>query len=225
MRAVAGRRAAYQPFRSPLSPDADPLTLARRIRERWDVSGIYVADLDALAQGGPTAPEANVALWAALAADGFKLLLDPGVRRRGDLVAGLTPADSRVVVATESVESLDELRASLSIPRTVLGYDLRAGVPVGPPGVAALLASVRSPALALDMAAVGLFGGVATLPLCRELIAANPARLVATGGGVRSINDVRAAAAAGVSELLVASALYDGRLSDDDLRPYLDSIA
>ena len=64
-----------------------------------------------------------------------------------------------------------------------------------------------------------------TLPLCRELLAANPDRHVLTGGGARSAADLHEAAAAGVSELLVASALYDGRLADDDLRPYLEPTA
>ncbi|QDT17054.1 HisA/HisF-related TIM barrel protein [Alienimonas californiensis] len=221
VRAVGGRRAHYRPFRSPLSPDADPLTLARRIRERWGTNALYLADLDAVEQGGPAYSQANAALWHALIDDGFRLLLDPGVRGAGDLDAGLTPGDSRVVIASETIESLPALRSCLRDERSVLGCDLRAGEAVGPEGLLDAVRVSDAPVLLLDVAAVGVGQGVPTLPLCRELRAAQPSRAVLTGGGVRSIADVRAAEAAGVSELLVASALYDGRLSAQDLRPYL----
>ena len=220
VRAVGGRRDGYRPFRSPLAPDADPLALARRTRDRWGTNAVYVADLDAIAEGGPAGPRANAALWHALADDGFDLLLDPGVRQAGDVAEDLTPADAQVVVASETCGSLVEMTACLADPRAVLGFDLRAGEPVGPAGLAEFVRSSPTPVLALDVAAVGVGRGVPTLELCRELGAANPGRAVLTGGGVRDAADLRAAAA-GVSELLVASALYDGRLSGDDLRPYL----
>ncbi|NNJ27068.1 HisA/HisF-related TIM barrel protein [Alienimonas chondri] len=220
VRAVAGERASYRPFQSTLSPEADPLTLARRGRERWGFVSIYLADLDAIEQGGPASPRANVALWDNLVADGFDLLLDPGIEHAGDVEGGLTPADSRLVVASESAESLAELRRCLRFD-VVIGCDLRGGRSLGPPGALDLVRESERSTLVLDLKAVGVGGGVPTLPLCRELIEAKPSRPVLTGGGVRSIADVRAAADAGVSELLIASALYDGRLSDDDLRPFL----
>ena len=222
VRAVGGRRASYRPFRSPLSPDADPLTLARSVRDRWGTNDLYLADLDALERGGPRGPHANAALWHALAADEFALLLDPGVSHPGDTAVAVTPVDSRLVIASETIGSLSELETCLADPRAVLGLDLRDGEPVGPAGLLDFAGSSAAPALVLDTAAVGGGGGVPTLPLCRELLAANPDRHVLTGGGVNAAADLAEAAAAGVSELLVASALYDGRLADDDLRPYLE---
>ena len=221
MRAVAGRRDRYTPWNLPWCRSADPLTFARRIRDRWGVNRLYLADLDALEGRGPTDPRANREIWFALADDGFDLLLDPGVRCAGDVSDLPTLADSRPVVTSESAGSLKELRESLAEFSGVLGLDLRAGEAVGPVGVRAFARSFAGPTLVLDTAAVGVSGGVPTLPLCRELLAANPSRDVRTGGGVRSIEDVREAAAAGISELLVATALYEDRLSRDDLRPYL----
>ena len=221
VRAVAGRRDRYTPWNMPWCRSADPLTFARRLRDRWGTNRLYVADLDALEGDGPGDPRANRAIWFTLADDGFDLLLDAGVRHPGDLRPSLTPADSRLVVPTETARSLEELCGSLAASGGVLGLDLRDGKPIGPGGVLAFARSSGAPVLLLDVAAVGLSGGVPTLPLVRELLAANPSRDVRTGGGVRSIEDVREAAAAGVSELLVATALYEGRLSRDDLRPYL----
>ena len=220
VRAVAGDRQEYAPYRPAWGPSADPFDFARTVRDRFETHRLYLADLDAIETGGPTSPRANVTFWNRLAADGFDLLLDLGVRHAGDLRPLLSPDDSRVVAATESIESPEALVACAAVG-CVLGLDLRAGSVLGPPGAEAAVRASDAPVLVLDLAAVGTGGGVPTLPRCRELLAAKPGRAVLTGGGVRSIGDVRKAAAAGVSELLVASALYDGRLGADDLRPFL----
>ena len=220
VRAVAGNRQGYAPHRPAWCPSADPFDFARAVRDRFGTHRLYLADLDAIETGGPNSPRANVRLRDRLAADGFDLLLDPGVRHAGDLRPLLSPGDSRIVAATESTESPEEL-AACAAAGCVLGLDLRAGDVLGPPGVEAAVRASDAPVLVLDLAAVGTGRGLPTLPRCRELLAAKPKRTVLTGGGVRSIGDVREAAAAGVSELLVASALYDGRLGADDLRPFL----
>ena len=218
VRAVAGRRTAYAPRRPAWCRTADPLDFARRQRDRLGTRRLYLADLDAI-EHGPRSGRANRRLWDALTADGFDLLLDPGVRTAAD-VADLSPAVSRVVASSESAESQRELRAAAGAG-CVLGLDLGGDRFVGPAGGEGVITRAANPVLVLDVAAVGVGGGVPTLPRCRELVAANPDRAVLTGGGVRGIGDVRGAAAAGVAELLVASALDDGRLGAEALRPYL----
>ena len=218
VRAVAGRRTAYAPRRPAWCRSADPLTFARRQRDRLGTTRLYLADLDAI-QHGPRSDRANRRLWEELTADGFDLLLDPGVRDGAD-VAALSPVVSRLVIASESTRSLAELSAAVGGGGT-LGLDRRGGRFVGPAGGEAVVAAAPNPVLVLDVAAVGTGGGVPTLERCRDLLAARPGRCVLTGGGVRGIDDVRAAAATGVSELLVASALDDGRLGREERRPYL----
>ena len=218
VRAVAGRRTAYAPRRPAWCRSADPLDFARRQRQRFGTHRLYLADLDAI-EHGPRSDRANRALWEALTADGFDLLLDPGVRNAAD-AAAMSPAVSRLVAATESIESPKEL-AEASAAGCVLGLDLRGGRPIGPEGCAVAIAAAANSVLVLDVAAVGTGGGVPTLPRCRRLLAARPDRAVSTGGGVRGLADVREAADAGINELLVASALDDGRLTPEQLRPYL----
>ncbi|MFN9822958.1 MAG: HisA/HisF-related TIM barrel protein, partial [Planctomyces sp.] len=69
----------------------------------------------------------------------------------------------------------------------------------------------------LDLAAVGVGGGVPTLPLCRQLKQEFPELFVITGGGVRSPDCLLKARDAGVDALLVASALHDGRITPEDI--------
>ena len=218
VRAVAGRRTAYAPRRPVWCRSADPLDFARRQRERFGTHRLYLADIDAI-EHGPRSDRANRALWESLSADDFDVLLDPGVRTAAD-VAELSLVVSRLVAATESAESLEEL-STASRAGCVLGMDLSGDRPVGPEGCGTAVAAAANSVLVLDLAAVGTGGGVPTLPRCRRLLAARPDRAVLTGGGVRGLADVRGAAAAGISELLIASALDDGRLTPERLRPYL----
>ena len=73
----------------------------------------------------------------------------------------------------------------------------------------------------LDLARVGVAEGIATGALCRTLLQRFPNLRLITGGGVRSVDDLRAAEALGVEAVLVASALHDGRLGPEDVEQFL----
>ena len=221
VRAVGGRREAYRPWRPAWCPSADPLAFARAARDRWGVRHLYLADLDALAGTGPRDPAAHRGVWDDLLADGFDLLADAGTRVPGDGDFLRESGLARWVAASEAVRDNATLRDLLALPGAVGGWDLRAGATVGPAGCGAVLRAHARELLVLDVAAVGGGGGVPTLRRCRSLLGGRPGQAVLTGGGVRGVADVRAAAAAGVSELLVATALDDGRLDAANLRPWL----
>ena len=221
--AVAGERDRYRPLRTPLCESPDPLAVARAVRGRFGSDGVYLADLDALAGRPP-----NRGVWRALAADGFAVTLDPGVRGGGEVADTLAvPGDAgRVVAATETLAGPAALAAAVRAggERVLFGLDLRGGrlrgadddaaAAWGTPEHAVRVAAETGVAgvLVLDTAAVGTGRGVPTLPLCRTLRAAFPGLRLLTGGGVRGPADVTAAGEAGVDELLVATALHDGRL-------------
>ena len=71
--------------------------------------------------------------------------------------------------------------------------------------------------LVLDLARVGLGGGIGTRDLCARLCSAFPKVEVSAGGGVRHRGDLEELRACGVGAALVASALHDGRLTRADL--------
>lgn len=74
--------------------------------------------------------------------------------------------------------------------------------------------------IVLDLAQVGTSAGVSTLPLCRHLLSRAPQASVWTGGGIRNRSDLALVAAAGVSGVLIASALHNGRISPVDWRAW-----
>jgi phosphoribosylformimino-5-aminoimidazole carboxamide ribotide isomerase len=205
VRGVAGRREEYRPVSSVLCPGSQPLSLARAVRQELGLAEIYVADLDAIAGRPPDVP-----LYEALAREGFRLLVDCGVRTAGPsgpwrLVAGLETLSGPDVLNTEMVFSLD----------------LKGGQPLAgpgwPAGPRAILAEavgrgVRS-AIILDLARVGTGEGTGTDQLCVWARREWPALEIIAGGGVSGRADLDRLRLAGVDAALVASALHDGRLT------------
>jgi phosphoribosylformimino-5-aminoimidazole carboxamide ribotide isomerase len=231
VRGVAGRRSEYQPIRSRLCPSSEPAAVARALVEHFGLPELYVADLDAIAGREPA--------WQAyeqIAAAGARLLVDAGAADVGRATALAQFRACReqlagVIAGLESVASpalLKEMLAAVGPDRLIFSLDLKHGQPItdGPAWrdmtPAAIAASAISAGIkrliVLDLADVGTGGGVGTLVLCRDLRAAHPSCELIAGGGVRGPDDLRQLAASGCSAALVASALHDGRVGNDECR-------
>jgi len=220
VRGVAGRREEYRPVESRLCPGAGPAAVARAFALQLGLEEVYLADLDAIAGARP-AWEA----YAAVRGAGLRLWVDAGVRGAGLALELAAAGIESVVLGLETVESLDvvEQLAGRLGGRVVFSLDLRAGRPLGrlagdPEEIlSAVLARGVRRVLVLDLARVGVGGGLGTEELCARLAAAHPGVEVAAGGGVRGRADLERLKSAGVSAALVASALHDGRLTRADL--------
>jgi phosphoribosylformimino-5-aminoimidazole carboxamide ribotide isomerase len=230
VRGIAGRREEYRPLESPLCGSSQPGEVARALVERFGFREMYVADLDAIAGHEPA-----WRIYDELAAHVPRLTIDAGVRdakqaaRLADFAASTAqgPRELAAIVAgLESVPSpatLAEMLAVVGHERLVFSLDLKLGQPLSDSagwhgldawGIArtALAIGVRR-AIVLDLARVGMHGGVGTEGLCRQLRDVDPGIEIIGGGGVRGAADLRSLAAAGCNGALVASALHDGRLS------------
>jgi phosphoribosylformimino-5-aminoimidazole carboxamide ribotide isomerase len=217
--AVAGNRATYRPVQSLLSSSADPLAVARGYRDRLGLSDLYLADLDAIAGGEPAWE-----LYRALLREEFTLMVDAGVRDR-HLALGLRDAGVRSVVAgletLNGPQALPELVEGLGSRSLVLGLDLKDGAPIseakawGMRDAAAIAASAHRKGvtrfLVLDLARVGMQGGP-PLEACRSVSARCTGSDVLAGGGIRSLDDLKSLASAGVRGALVATAFHTGAL-------------
>lgn len=222
VRGVGGRRDEYRPVASRLTASCRPLDVARAFRTHFGLTTLYVADLDAI---GTAAPALDA--YAELMRDGFHLWIDAGVRRIGRVRQLADAGADGVVVALETAgpDVLAESCAALG-PRVVFSLDLKGGKPLGDAeawgGTDARAVAERAVALGarrlivLDLARVGVGGGVGTEPLCAALAAAHPCVEIIAGGGVHGPDDLRRLAANGVQAALVASALHDGRLRRED---------
>jgi phosphoribosylformimino-5-aminoimidazole carboxamide ribotide isomerase len=213
--ARGGNRDEYRPIRSRLTDSCSPREVAAAMLRAAGGVTLYLADLDAIRGAEP-----SWGVYSELLRDGIELWLDAGVRRANDVAPLLRAGVAKVVVGSETLESLDELDAMLGEwgrHRLVFSLDLKAGRSLareawGDPKTVAEGATGRGidRLIVLDLARVGMNGGTGTEELCRELLAKYPSLELYAGGGIRDGEDLKRLERAGLRGSLVATALHQG---------------
>jgi phosphoribosylformimino-5-aminoimidazole carboxamide ribotide isomerase len=235
--ARGGQRERYAPIERIADVDVhgDAVTLALLYRERFGVEELYAADLDAITRG--TKPDLVIRSIAALS----PVWLDAGVSSAEAAREGLHSGIARVVVGLETLSSFDalaEVCQAVGGDRVAFSLDLRHGAPIvralptdarqriqhtkvgadvratdRPEQIARRAAAAGAGAvIMLDLARVGAGAGV-DLDMLRRVREAVPDVLLLAGGGIRGLDDLLAIAAAGCDGALVATAVYEGRLT------------
>jgi phosphoribosylformimino-5-aminoimidazole carboxamide ribotide isomerase len=211
------------------TPPGDAIAVAHQYVDRFGLSSLYVADLDAIEQRTP--PHAVV---GAIAAIGVTVWLDAGVATVDDARRALDAGASRLIVGLETMSSFQELGSIVNEvghhQQVVFSLDLRDGAPIAatselknqtPEALLARAADAGvSAAIVLDLARVGAGCGF-DLPLISRLRAAARSIALYAGGGVRSLADIKQLRSIGCDGALVASALLDGNITERDLDCYL----
>jgi phosphoribosylformimino-5-aminoimidazole carboxamide ribotide isomerase len=214
--------------------DADPVELARRYRDAG-AAWLHVVDLDGAQRGEPV----NLALVERMGrASGLRVQLGGGVRKRANLEAALGVAE-RVVIGSLAVSDPATVAGWLTefgSERLTLGLDVRLGA-----DGSALIAThgwTQESALSLDAAieryrAAGLKHVLCTdidrdgalagpnLALYRECVLRWPGIAFIASGGVRDAADLAALAATGVAAAVSGKALLEGRLTAEEMKPFL----
>jgi uncharacterized protein related to proFAR isomerase len=123
------------------------------------------------------------------------------------------PLPGPVLCPVFGSESLREAAVLDTLPpQALLSLDRRDGRAMDPAGVWARPAQWPSQLIVMTLERVGADLGPDLDTLAAVRAAAGPQRRLIGAGGVRGLDDLRAAAAAGASAWLVASAFHDGRL-------------
>lgn len=223
VRGIAGRRREYRPIQSPLTTTSAPLDVARAFRTHFDLTTLYLADLDAISGASPAWQ-----LYDVLRADGFSLWIDAGIRSPEQAQTLFALSEVEVVVGLETLAHPDHLRLLVErygAARLIFSLDLKGGVPLGGPpwpdnawAIAqyAWQVGVRR-LLVLDLAQVGTNDGIGTEELLQRLADTFPTLELTAGGGIRQRIDLERLQNCGVANVLMASALHDRRISRADL--------
>ena len=226
VRGVAGERDSYRPVQCRLTPSHAVVDVAEALRREFDLSELYVADLDAILDDAP-----HIELYRQLAARGFQLTVDAGLRDIQRAATLFAAGVQSVVAGLETIpgpQLLRELAGEFGPGRVLFSLDLKHGRPLFAPDAefpsteplevagAAYEAGIRH-MIVLDLAAVGTGTGLSTLPLCRGIQDRIPDVQVITGGGIRNADDLRELRQSGLHGVLIATALHNGSITRDDL--------
>lgn len=218
VRGVRGERHGYRPIVSQLVEGSVPRAVAQALLRAAPAPAggnpvLYVADLDAI-QGGPLQLAVLAGLLQSL--PDLELWLDAGFTGPGPAQVlraafGAPAVRVRAVYGSESLAAPRDLDALTHDPLAILSLDSRLARPLDPSG------SWQRPqawprtviVMTLDRVGAGSGPDLGTFSALRALA---PTRTWIGAGGVRDAGDLRAAAAAGASGWLVASALHDRTL-------------
>ena len=228
VRGIAGERDKYRPVESQLTSDPSPASVAKAFRD-LNFEDVYVADLGAIAGQPPAWHD-----YRAIHNEDLRTWVDAGT---GDLQHALALADwseanagidsiHRLVVGLENltdVRELEKIAGDVDPARLVFSLDLKHGKPLcaaeawcsaTPLEIAQDVINLGIHRLiVLDLARVGVGQGTGTEDLCQRIKLHCPGVELIGGGGVSCREDVDHLIATGLSRVLVASALHDGRIS------------
>ncbi len=221
VRAVAGERAKYRPLKTPLAASPDPIAVAQGLRLLFPFDALYIADLDGIEGRGRNAGLA-AGLGAALPDAG--LWIDDGTaagRRPFRTVSQVTivigsesirPEDLLVMRSDVDDEGTSRADAGALSPHLILSLDFRGDEFLGPPELLANANLWPERVIVMTLARVGGQTGPDLGKLADIAARAGSARRVYAAGGVRHLDDLRAARGAGAHGALIASALHAGTI-------------
>lgn len=221
--AVAGERHLYKPVKSLLVHTSDPFEVAAAFKEKLRRNVLYVADLDSITGSG----ENTDVVKRIKQVLNLTVMVDAGAGNLVEAEKILQQGFDFVVVGTETLEELDELRKILHSPsgdKVITSLDIRAHRTLSNCGELKGLEPMEAAEtlyhigvrrlIVIDLDRVGTLQG----PNFKLLEAVRKLPFeVFVGGGVRSRYDLLELKALGVRGVLVASALHDGSLVLEDL--------
>jgi phosphoribosylformimino-5-aminoimidazole carboxamide ribotide isomerase len=209
VRAKGGQRAAYRPWISRLSPDAEPATVLRSLLDLHALTTVYVADLNAIQRRGDNRSSIDLLLREFPAVEfwldaGAATVTSPASRPRAVLgtESGVTPEALRVLEGRR-----DEV---------VLSLDFNADGPIGDARLFADSTAWPDDVIVMHLPAIGMASGPA-LELARTLPSRRPRCRMHLAGGFRDLADLKRARAAGIDGALVATMLHDNDLAAADV--------
>ena len=218
VQARGGVRADYRPIKTPLGSADDPVAIARALLAITGLPALYIADLDAIEGVGN---HFDLCRDLASALPRNELWIDAGFSNVTDCAFWL-PLGAILVIGSESlslVEDWQELRAAFG-ESLVLSLDF---APEGPRGLAAVLTEPTywpEQVIVMSLDRVGTANGPDVERL-RGVVEKAASRAVYASGGMRSIGDLEAVADAGATGALLATAVHEGAITQNEIAAFL----
>ncbi|NYT01014.1 MAG: hypothetical protein GKB99_04755 [Methanocellales archaeon] len=218
--AKAGDRKKYGPINSVLTASTNPIEVANEFK-KLGARELYIADLDAIEKRC-----SNLGLVSEIKKLGFDILLDSGISIARDAKDLSDVGD--VVVGTETLKSLDELAKMTAMCEIVLSIDFKGDnlltrmdefVGLGAKDIIKIFSSYDiKKIIYLDLKRVGTSCGMVEERIEKMVRSTSIPLLV--GGGINDISDIRRMEKIGVSGVLVATAIHNGKITKEDIHSF-----
>lgn len=208
--ARGGRREDYQLLETPYAKTADPVAVVRGLYDAFGFETFYVADLDGIERKEP-----NTRVYDAICdvVPDSTIWLDNGYTRTSP-----QPKIS-AIIGSESladVQSYQEIVLRDSVP-PILSLDFTTDGFLGPRELVMMAGLWPRDVIVMTMARVGMSDGP-DLQRLRDIVTlGGPRHQFFAAGGIRGLDDLRAARNAGAYGALVATALHAGKIKPGDL--------
>ena len=221
---IKGDRNKYAPIQSKLTSSTNPLDVAFAFKSLFPIGELYIADLDAILHQNSTFPYLPEIINQTKAS----IMLDAGIDDLSAVQTLLQKGVGKIIIGTETLRSLsnlEEIITQISPQKLIASLDLKKGQILSKDSklkkCSALEAALLFEKLGiqeliiLELAKVGSESGVMT-PTLRKILQKTSIPII-SGGGARDIQDLKALKSAGVSGVLIATALHKGTITPQDL--------
>jgi len=216
--AKGGKRAEYRPIQTPLGDARDPLGIARALLAVTESPVLYVADLDAIEGQGNHFDLCRELADALLYTT---LWIDAGFGDLSDCAFWL-PLGATLVIGSESVSRLEDwndLKANIG-KNLVLSVDITSEGFQGPQAVFTTPELWPGRVIAMNLPRVGTEQGP-DLDLLKNIVSRAGDHEIYAAGGMRNIGDLDAVASLGAEGALLATALHDGSITQNEIAAFL----
>ena len=221
---IKGERNKYAPVQSKLTTSTNPLDVALAFKSSFPINELYIADLDAILHQNSTFPY----LTEIIGQTKLRIMLDAGIDDLFAVQTLLQKGVGKVIIGTETLRSLsnlEEIITHISPQKLIISLDLKNGQLISKDSKLKMSSALEAVSLfeklgiqeliILELTKVGSESGIMT-PILRKILQKTSIPLI-SGGGSRNIQDLKTLKSAGVSGVLIATALHKGTISPQNL--------
>lgn len=223
--AIKGKRAQYKPLESKLFNSSNPLEIVKILNRKFNFNEIYIADLDSIINNKP-----NFKLLSKiLKIPRLKIILDPGIKNRDDLLIYSKYSINKLILGLETIDSYNVVNEGLKIigkNELIVSIDMVKGE------IISKVKEIKNQSvinvvntldeygvkeiILLDLFRVGQkIGGIPPFYLkIRKTFSGN----TLVGGGIKNFNDLLIYNKNEFSGVLIATAFYDGSINIEKIR-------
>ena len=227
--AIKGERNTYNPLKPNFINSSNPLSIIHCIEKLFDFNEIYLADLDSIIYRKPNLE----ILSEILKSSNFKMMLDPGIITKRDILKFSRLNINKLILGIETVKNITVISDAVKIlgpDKVIVSIDMYQGriiskstdfINLNPIHLICQLTQLGiEEFILLDLFRVGQkIGGIPSLYL---EIKENTDVSILIGGGVKDIEDINELARFEFTGVLIATALYDGTIKLEEIKNFFN---